>query len=181
MFLKKTCLNLLPVTPCFSVLRTRRFNLLISSMTCMVGLTVQIMTFSHLSLSVCLSVSRISHKVGDGFRLNLVNSLGVCVTRTNWLDFGEDLAPRIFFNDSSPLRDGTKNDMLHDILKSCGHFTTKPGGWVGEVTRTNRFNFGSGPDPDPSSQWDAKCKLFSRAEVWAQLSDGSFMVYLFRL
>ena len=36
---------------------------------------------------------------------------------------------------------------------------------VGEVTRTSRFDFGSGPDPDLAYQWNTKGKLFSLAEV----------------
>ena len=52
--------------------------------------------FSH--LSVCVPVSRISQKDLNGFRRNFVDRL--CVTRMNWLDFGEDpdpdLAPGIF-------------------------------------------------------------------------------------
>ena len=33
------------------------------------------------------------------------------------------------------------------------------------MTRTSRFDFGSGLNPDPANQWDTKCKLFSMAEV----------------
>ena len=33
------------------------------------------------------------------------------------------------------------------------------------VTRTSRFDFGSGLDPDPDNQWDIKCKLVSLVEV----------------
>ena len=29
------------------------------------------------------------------------------------------------------------------------------------MTRTSRFDFGSGPDTDPAYQWDTKRKLFS--------------------
>ena len=39
------------------------------------------------------------------------------------------------------------------------------------MTRTSRFDFGSGPDPDPAYQWDTKRKLFSLAEVCALPSD----------
>jgi len=35
------------------------------------------------------------------------------------------------------------------------------------VTRTRRFDFGSGPDGDPAYQWDSKRKLLSLAEVCA--------------
>ena len=35
------------------------------------------------------------------------------------------------------------------------------------MTRTSRFDFGSGPNPDPAYQWDTKCKLFNLAEVCA--------------
>ena len=48
-----------------------------------------------------------------------------CVTRTNCFDFGEDLNPdpesRIF----SPLRDGAKNDIQHNISKSYGWIPQK--------------------------------------------------------
>jgi len=37
------------------------------------------------------------------------------------------------------------------------------------VTRTSRFDFGSGPDPDPAYQWDIK--LFILAEVCTLPSD----------
>ena len=35
------------------------------------------------------------------------------------------------------------------------------------MTRTSRFDFGSGPDADLAYQWDTKNKLFSLAEVFA--------------
>ena len=35
------------------------------------------------------------------------------------------------------------------------------------MTRTSRFDFGSGPDADPAYKFDTKCKLFSLAEVCA--------------
>ena len=35
------------------------------------------------------------------------------------------------------------------------------------MTRTRRFEFGSGQDPDPADQWDPKHKLFSLAELCA--------------
>ena len=40
----------------------------------------------------------------------------------------------------------------HDISKSCGWIVTKLGGWVASVTRTSRFDFSSGPDPDLAYQ-----------------------------
>ena len=44
--------------------------------------------------------------------------------RTATLLFGEGLNSdpdlRIFKSDSSPLRDGAKNDIWHDISQSCG-------------------------------------------------------------
>jgi len=51
-----------------------------------------------------------SQKVVDGSSWNFVQFPSV--TRSNWLDFGEDpdRAPWIFFSDSSPLRDVAKND-----------------------------------------------------------------------
>jgi len=33
------------------------------------------------------------------------------------------------------------------------------------MTRTSRFDFGSGTDPEPAFQWDTKCKLFSLVKV----------------
>ena len=44
---------------------------------------------------------------------------------------------------------------------------TKLGGRVASVTRTSRFDFESGPDPDLTCQWDTERKLFSLAEVRA--------------
>ena len=35
------------------------------------------------------------------------------------------------------------------------------------MRRTNRLEFGEGPDQDPAYQWDTKCKLFSLVEVCA--------------
>ena len=35
------------------------------------------------------------------------------------------------------------------------------------MTRTSRFDFGSGQNPDPDNRWDTKCKPFSLAEVCA--------------
>ena len=66
--------------------------------------------------------------------------------------------------DSSPLKDWAKNDLQQGI-SSCGRVMTKLGGWFQKVTRTNRFDFGSGPDPDLSYQWHTKCGLFRLAEV----------------
>ena len=42
---------------------------------------------------------------------------------------------------------------------------TKLGGWVGYVTRTSQFDFGSGLDPDTTFQWDTRHKLFNLVEV----------------
>ena len=47
---------------------------------------------------------------------------------------------------------------------------TKLGGWVGEVTRTSRLDFGSGTDPDPAYHWDTKRKLSSLVEVCTLLN-----------
>ena len=64
---------------------------------------------------------------------------------------------------------------------------TKRGWWVGSVTRTRRFDFGSGLESDKTSQWKTKCKLFSLAEVCSLLSavpfhqvplDEWFFIYL---
>ena len=33
------------------------------------------------------------------------------------------------------------------------------------MTLTRRFDFGKGPDPDPTFQWDTKRKLFSLVKV----------------
>ena len=52
-----------------------------------------------------------------------------------------------------------------DISKSCGRLVTKRGGRVVSLTRTSRFDFGSGLDSDQTYQWDTKCKLFSLAEI----------------
>ena len=41
---------------------------------------------------------------------------------------------------------------------------TKLGGLVGSVTIPSKFDFGEGPDSDPTDQWDTKCKLFSLVE-----------------
>ena len=38
------------------------------------------------------------------------------------------------------------------------------------MTRTSRFDFSSGPDPDPACWWDTKREPFSLAEVCAPLS-----------
>ena len=46
----------------------------------------------------------------------------------------------------------------------------KLGGHFGCATRSNCFDFGSGPNPDPANQWDIKRKLCSLAEVCALLS-----------
>jgi len=56
-----------------------------------------------------------------------------------------------------------------ELGRFCVPLTIMPklGGWIGEVTRMSRFDFGSGLDPDPASQWDAKRKLFSLVEVCA--------------
>ena len=35
------------------------------------------------------------------------------------------------------------------------------------MTRINKFEFGSSPDPEPAYQWDTKRKLFSVEEVCA--------------
>ena len=86
----------------------------------------------HPSVFVCLSVSRISQKVRNGLRWNLMDRLGVWQGQNNY--FGEDPDPdtRIFsfLSDFSPLKDGAKNDIYHDISKSCGRIMTKLGGWV---------------------------------------------------
>ena len=36
---------------------------------------------------------------------------------------------------------------------------------IGQVTRTNQLDFGSGPNPDVARWWDTKRKLFSLEEV----------------
>ena len=54
-----------------------------------------------------------------------------------------------FFSDSSLFRDWAKNDIQHDISKSCGRIWMKLGEQVGCVTRTNRFDFGEDLNPDP--------------------------------
>ena len=53
-----------------------------------------------------------------------------CVMRTKCFDFVEDPDPdtiMFFLSDSSPLRNGPKNDAEHDISKSCGHVTNLGG------------------------------------------------------
>ena len=71
---------------------------------------------------------------------------------------------RTFQSDSPPLRDGTKNNIQHHMSKR-GRMMTKPGGSVGYVIRTSRFDFGSGPDQDQTYQWDEKRNLFNLTEV----------------
>ena len=57
----------------------------------------------------------------------------------------------------SPLRDGLKNDISHDITQSCGQtIETILGGLVGSMTRTSRLDFGKGPDADPAHRWNRK-------------------------
>ena len=59
------------------------------------------------------------------------------VTRMNLFDFDEDpnadpdMRILIFFKVTSPLREGTKNDISHNISKRCGGVMTKLGGLVG--------------------------------------------------
>ena len=66
-----------------------------------------------------------------------------------------------FKSDSSLLRDWAKNYISHDISNSyCGSIMTTIGGWVGEVTRTIRFDF----DPDLADHWDTKCELVNLVE-----------------
>ena len=71
--------------------------------------------------------------------------------RTATINFGKDPNPepdlRIFLSDSSPLRDGAKNDIWH-ISKGYGWIHTKLGGQVGSATRKNCFSFGEDPNPD---------------------------------
>ena len=67
---------------------------------------------------------------------------------------------------TSPLMDGAQNDLQQDISKSCLRIRMKVGGH-GCMTKMNRFNFGSVPDPDLAYQWDAKRKLFNLAEACA--------------
>uniref|UniRef100_A0A8C4Q1P5 ATPase AAA-type core domain-containing protein n=1 Tax=Eptatretus burgeri TaxID=7764 RepID=A0A8C4Q1P5_EPTBU len=67
--------------------------------------------------------------------------------------------------------------------KVDGLILAKLGGQVGCVTRTNRFDFGSGLDPDPPYQWDTKCKLFSLVEVWCPTVSTDILLqlsYLFK-
>ena len=42
---------------------------------------------------------------------------------------------------------------------------TKLGGRVGYMTGTSRFDFGSGPNPDPAYRWDTKRELFTMSCV----------------
>ena len=50
---------------------------------------------------------------------------------------------------------------FNNLWTSCKKHTD---GWV-SVTRTSRFDFGSGPHPDPGYQWDTKRNLLFLSEV----------------
>ena len=125
-------------------------------------------------LFICLSVSRISQNGMDGFGWNFVYKFDVWQGRIVPISVKIRIRIRELFNflsDSSPLRDGTKNDIEDDISKSCARIQMKLGGQVVYVTRANWFNFVSGPDPDPA---DTKHQLFSLVEVCALPSANQF-------
>ena len=46
------------------------------------------------------------------------------------------------------MRDEAKNNIEHDISKSCVRIRMKLGGQVGCVTKMNCFDFGEDPNPD---------------------------------
>ena len=85
----------------------------------------------------------ISQKVGDGFRWNLVDSLGEPLGSTGsilvkiWIRIWGLFNFKWLF---SIERSGQKR-ILHDIIKSCGWIQMKLGGQVGFVTRMNWINF----------------------------------------
>ena len=74
----------------------------------------------------------------------------VC-NREEFFDVDEDPDPRIFKSHSSPLMDGNKNDIHHDISKSCALIWPKLSGQVGYPARKNCFDVGDdlNLDPDP--------------------------------
>ena len=106
-----------------------------------------------------------------GWRLCLHPCLFVCqqdISKSCWLDFGEDLDSRIFFKlNLHHWVMGPKTIYRMIFQKSCGRGMTKLGGWVGLVTRRSGLDDGSRLDPDPASQRDTKRKLFSLAKVCA--------------
>jgi len=90
---------------------------------------------------VCLSVSRISQKVMDGFRRNLVDRLGVCKDKLIrfWLRFGSGY--KNILSDSSPLRHRAKTYMKHDISKVVFTDLDKTWwmSWIGDKNETIPF------------------------------------------
>ena len=57
-----------------------------------------------------------------------------------------------FKSDSSPMRDGPKNDIQHDISKTCERIQPKLVGQVGCVRRKDSFYFGVHLKPDPDTR-----------------------------
>ena len=93
-----------------------------------------------LPVSACVCLS---HDVVHSFQAIFLKFI-LCVgdpPRTTKLNFGEDPNPnpRIFFSDSSPLRDQNKNEnyIEHNISKGSGWIHIKLGGQVWSAMRKN--------------------------------------------